>query len=144
MKKSTFLIFTSAILLASCGGSTNDSNGANTEGGNDAPLEIKPVNWENVLGTWIIQDEEVLTDKSLAGKEITFVQDSIFYYDEAGAPVHRFLEFDETYGPKIETVKTGEMGNAKVSNPVSMSFHESQPDKLMFTESGKTIPMKMK
>ncbi|MBK6527105.1 MAG: hypothetical protein IPG07_17090 [Crocinitomicaceae bacterium] len=137
MKKNTFLIFTSAILLASCGGTSGDTNGVTNEANGDTPLEVKPVNWENVLGTWIIQDEEVLTDKSLAGKEITFVQDSIFYYDEAGAPVHPFFEFDETYGPKIETVKTGEMGNAKVSNPVSMNFHESQPDKLMFTESGK-------
>ncbi|MBK9592532.1 MAG: hypothetical protein IPO32_13910 [Crocinitomicaceae bacterium] len=43
MKKNTFLIFTSAILLASCGGTSGDTNGVTNEANGVR------VGWENVL-----------------------------------------------------------------------------------------------
>jgi len=140
VKRKMMYCLMAAAFVTSCSGSSDTKTGENGE--NNAPLEIKPVTWENIIGQWTVFDEDLLTQKNLDGKIIEFVQDSIFYYDADGNSVHKFMEIDPTYGPKIETVKTGSMGNAKVSSPVSMNFHEMDPEKLMMTEEGKTIPMR--
>jgi len=139
MKRKLMYCAVAAVLMTSCSGSSNSGGGEE-----NVPFVPKPVNWENVMGKRTILDEEFLTQKNLAGKEIEFVQDSIFMYDENGNSIHRYFEFDATYGPRVQTVfPPDEMGGTvKTTGMVSMNFHEMEPDKLMYTEEGKTMPMR--
>lgn len=140
MKRKIMYCLMAAAFVTSCGGSSS----SNAEGGEQEAFVPKPITWENLMGKWTILDDEFLTQKNLAGKEIEFVQDSIFMYDENGNSIHRYFEINPTYGPRVETTfPPDEFGGVtRTTGVVSMNFHEMEPDKLMYMEEGKTIPMR--
>lgn len=139
--KKLLLSLTAIALLTACG---SDKKGGDSEKQKVEVPPFKPVNQENIMGQWEVQDDDLLTDKSMAGKTIEFAKDSVFYFDENGNPVRRMMEFHKEYGPRIETVTKTDDGTVRMTNMVQMNFHEMHPEKLIMTENGKTMTLKKK